>query len=114
MYKRITNSQVTISDSELLRRREENREYLMRLRTDNLLLNHSLEAGVSTGYGDFDYSKIHGGWESPTCQLRGHFVGHWISAAAKHYAATGNNVLKARVDEIVDNLAYYQKLNGGQ
>ena len=26
-------------------------------------------------------ANIHWGWEAPVCQLRGHFLGHWISAA---------------------------------
>jgi len=114
MYKKISYGQVTIYDAELLRRRNENREYLLRLKTENLLINYALEAGVSTGYGDFDHTKLHNGWESPVCQLRGHFLGHWLSAAAMNYAATGDIVIKARADEIVNKLAFYQKENGGQ
>ena len=114
MYKRISYGNVITNDSELIRRREANKDYLLKLNTDLLLLNHAMEAGHHAGYGDFDYMNIHLGWESPMCQLRGHFVGHWLSAAAMNYAATGNQVVKARADEAVDQLASFQKENGGQ
>lgn len=57
---------------------------------------------------------IHGGWESPLCELRGHFLGHWLSAAAMHYEATGNEQVRAKAEEIVEELAACQKDNGGQ
>ena len=114
MLRNISYNQVTLRDNELLRRRDANWDYMLSLRNDHLLLNHALEAGISTGFGDFDHTKIHGGWESPVCQVRGHFVGHWLSAAAKRYAATGEAVIKARADDIVDKLAFYQAENGGR
>ena len=114
MYERISYGNVVVNDNELIRHREANKEYLLKLNTDLLLLNHAMEAGHHAGYGDFDYHNIHLGWESPMCQLRGHFVGHWLSAAAMNYAATGNGVIKARADEAVDKLESFQKENGGQ
>lgn len=42
----------------------------------------------------------HGGWEDPSCQLRGHFLGHWLSAAAIHYDETGNQALLGKANEI--------------
>jgi len=114
MYKKISYGKVEIQEAELVRRRNENRNYLLRLKTEHLLINHALEAGMSTGFGDFDHTKLHGGWESPVCQLRGHFLGHWLSAAAMHYAASNDYLLKARADEVVDMLATYQERNGGR
>ena len=38
---------------------------------------------------------------NPLCQLRGHFLGHWLSAAAMHYAATGDMEVKAKADAII-------------
>lgn len=114
MYQKISYGKIDISDSELLRRRSANRDYILRLKTDLLLFNHASEAGISTGFGDFDHTKLHSGWESPVCQLRGHFLGHWLSASAMHYAATGDMVIKARADEAVDKLAFFQQENGGQ
>jgi len=104
---------VTLYDSELLRRRNENKKYLMELSSDDLLTHHQHEAGINFSFANFDYHK-HGGWESPLCQLRGHFVGHWLSAAAMEYAATGDIELKAKADVIVNNLAVCQERNGGE
>ncbi len=103
---------VTIYDERLNRHENDNRDYLMELTTRNLLYNYELEAAITHDAnipGD-----IHGGWESPTCQLRGHFLGHWLSAAAMHYAETGDRELKAKADVIVDRLAACQEANGGK
>lgn len=112
--KEIWGRQTSLFDEELLRREQENREYLMRLDSDCLLLNYRLEAGRPTeNYGALP-KKIHGGWEFPTCQLRGHFTGHWLSAAAMHYYETGDQELKAKADAIVAEIGNCQKDNGGQ
>lgn len=104
--------QVRIYDEELLRRREENRRYLLELTNENLLLPYTAEAGL---YKTSELPKnIHGGWESPLCELRGHFLGHWLSAAAMHYEATGDRMIKAKADDIIDELALCQEENGGQ
>ncbi len=103
---------VRLGDAELIRRQKENREYLLSLKSDNLLLNYRLEAClVSFNERPED---IHGGWESQTCQLRGHFPGHWLSAAAMLYHSTGDAELKARADAVVDELAVCQRANGGE
>lgn len=103
---------VIMCDEELLRRRDENKKYLLELKNDNLLISYMLEAGV---YKTAETPKgIHGGWESPLCELRGHFLGHWLSAAAMHYEATGNEVVKAKADEIIEVLAKCQEENGGR
>ena len=56
----------------------------------------------------------HGGWESPTCQLRGHFLGHWLSAAALMAGNTGDPEVKGKADYIINELARCQKENGGE
>lgn len=110
--KEIWGQNVTLRDGGLIRRGNANRAYMMRLNRENLLLNYYLEAGLFTA--PFLPEGIHGGWESPTCQLRGHFTGHWLSAAALHYYATGDAEVKARADYIVDELEKCQRENGGQ
>lgn len=105
---------VVLTDGELLRRAGENRSYLMSLDTDNLLLNYRLEAGRTAETYGLQPKNIHGGWEFPTCQLRGHFLGHWLSAAALEYARTGDRELLGKAEYIVDELALCQKDNGGQ
>jgi DUF1680 family protein len=89
-----------------------NRRYLMSLRSDNLLQNYYMEAGL---WGPRTRPEdCHGGWESPTCQLRGHFLGHWLSAAARIYASMGDTEVKGKADWIVSELARCQEENGGE
>ena len=57
---------------------------------------------------------MHWGWESPTCQLRGHFLGHWLSAAACIAATTGDQEVKGKADYIIGELARCQQENGGE
>ena len=110
--KELSSKQVKLFDDNLKRRERANRKYLMKLTNENLLVNFALEAGRYPGreLG----SDAHGGWESPVCQLRGHFLGHWLSAAAIHYQMSGDIELKAKADVIIDELAECQKDNGGQ
>ena len=37
-----------------------------------------------------------GGWEEPRCEVRGHFVGHYLSACALMYASTGDERLQGQ------------------
>jgi Uncharacterized protein conserved in bacteria len=90
-------------------RRELTKAYMNRLRTENLLQNHYLEAGIRI---DRPVSEMHEGWESPHCQLRGHFAGHWLSAASRFAAIDGDRVLAARSAEMVAELKKCQELNG--
>jgi DUF1680 family protein len=89
-----------------------NRKYMMSLATDNLLQNFYMEAGLwSPPQKPVD---CHWGWESPTSQVRGHFLGHWLSGAASIYAETGDMEIKAKADRIVAELARCQQENGGE
>ncbi len=90
-----------------------NREYVISLKTENLLQNHYMEAGLWSPRTE-PGAHIHWGWESPTCQLRGHFLGHWLSAAASIYASTGDQEVKGKADFIVSELARCQVENGGE
>ena len=84
----------------------------MELKTENLTLSYLMEAGL---YKTSEtQTQIHGGWEFPLCELRGHFLGHWLSAAAMHYEATGDKLVLAKAEQIVDILAKCQEENGGK
>ena len=89
-----------------------NRRYMLSLKTESLLQNFYLEAGLWAPRSR--YEEIHWGWEAPTCQLRGHFLGHWLSAAAHIAANTGDQEVKGKADYIVSELARCQKENGGE
>lgn len=89
-----------------------NRKYMLSLRTENLLQNFYLEAGL---WGPAHHPQdCHWGWESPTCQLRGHFLGHWLSAAAFITGNTADAEVKGKADFIVSELARCQAENGGE
>ena len=99
-------------------RMDVNRRYLLELDSNCLLQNFYLEAGIILPglqvVDDPTTANLHWGWEAPTCQLRGHFLGHWLSAAAKLIAADGEPELRVKLDKIVSELARCQELNGGE
>ena len=110
--KQLSGLDVTLQDQLLLNKEQQNMDYLMELESDALLQNFTQEAGR---YQNFRSKKIkHGGWEDPSCQLRGHFLGHWLSAAAIHYDETGNQALLGKANEIVHELRLCQLDNGGE
>jgi len=53
-----------------------------------------------------------GGWEDDKCELRGHFVGHYLSACSEMFADTDNAALKDRVDSLVGVMARCQDAIG--
>lgn len=95
-----------------------NRNYLMSLKNHCLLQNYYLEAGfVIPRYAVInnpETADLHWGWEAPSCQLRGHFLGHWLSAASLLVAQNDDKELKAKLDLIVEELDRCQKANGGK
>ncbi|MBQ8200849.1 MAG: glycoside hydrolase family 127 protein [Clostridia bacterium] len=99
-------------------RAQVNRSYLMELENQGLLQNFYLEAGIVMPglqvMEDPSKAALHWGWEAPTCQLRGHFTGHWMSAAAMLVMTNGDRVLKARLEDIIDELDKCRVLNGGK
>lgn len=88
---------------------EKNARYLDSLPVDRLLYSFRAEAGLSNS------AEPYGGWEAPSCELRGHFNGgHYLSACALAYATSSNEDLKRKGDQMVAALAKcQQKLNGG-
>lgn len=112
MKQAISLDKITLFDEALLVKRQHNRDYLMELETAHLLRNHYLEAGLWQ-YPD-QLQDGHWGWESPTSQLRGHFLGHWLSAAAMMSYAVQEPELRAKAEFIVSELGRCQEANGGQ
>ncbi len=118
MLKVVRGKDVRMLPGLFQKRMKLNEEYLMELDPGCLLQNFYIEAGIIPPGGqvinDPDKAKMHWGWEAPSCQLRGHFLGHWLSAAAKLCAGGDKPELRARVDFIVEELAKCQELNGGE
>lgn len=118
MLKPAEKGSVKILPGVFCERMDVNRQYLLELDTNCLLQNFYLEAGIILPglqvVDNPETANLHWGWEAPTCQLRGHFLGHWISAAAKLIAADGEPELRVKLDNIVSELARCQELNGGE
>jgi uncharacterized protein len=102
-------------------RRRLNRAYLLSLQDEALLQNFFLEAGIGEQLWHLQPSKDsavsrglerHWGWETPGALLRGHFLGHWLSAAAHEVAVTGDALLRARIESVLDGLERCQLENG--
>ncbi len=76
--------------------------YLKSLPPARLLRNFRVTAGLPT-----DAEPL-GGWEEPNCEVRGHFVGHYLTACAMAYRATGDTELKANADAVVAGMGECQ------
>jgi len=99
-------NEVTLEQGPLKQARDWNRAYMMRLGNDRLLHNFRLTAGLPSS------ALPLGGWEAPKSELRGHFVGHYLSACGLLIAATGDTAVKAKAGELVAGIAECQvKLN---
>ncbi|KAJ4979732.1 hypothetical protein NE237_010512 [Protea cynaroides] len=83
-----------------------NLEYLLMLDVDSLVWSFRKTAGLPTP------GTPYGGWEDPTCELRGHFVGHYMSASAQMWASTYNDILHEKMSAVVSALDACQKKMG--
>lgn len=92
--------------------RQRNRDYLMELKTENLLQPYLFEAGLYRHNQRLE--GFHEGWDGPLSDLRGQFAGHWLSAAAQMIQVTGDEALRMKAREIVSRIAQCQKENGGE
>ncbi len=110
--KALAGTDITLKDEALLKKEFDNRAYLMELNSEALLSNFYNEAGLHQNYGS--KTVKHTGWEDPTCQLRGHFLGHFLSAVAVRYYATHDEELLAKGNFIIHELHRCQIENGGE
>ncbi len=104
-------------------RRRKNRGYLASLSVRNLLQNHLIEAGIGDQGWHLHPSRPsvtdrgidrHWGWETPGSLLRGHFLGHWMSAAAREVAVMKDAPLRATLDGVLDGLEQCQTDGDGE
>jgi len=82
---------------------EANRKFMLEQSPDRLLHVFRLNAGLPSTAAPL------GGWEKPDCELRGHFVGHYLSACALSYASNSDKQLKSTGDYMVAELAKCQQ-----
>ncbi|KAH0936816.1 hypothetical protein HID58_004277 [Brassica napus] len=121
MYRKIKNSDnssgsflkdVSLHDVRLdpstfqWRAQQTNLEYLLMLDVDGLSWSFRKAAGIAAS------GVPYGGWEGPDSELRGHFVGHYLSATAYMWASTHNNTLKEKMSSLVSALSACQEKVG--
>jgi DUF1680 family protein len=99
--------QVRLLSSSYYTLQDRNRSYLHTLDADRLLHTFRLTAGLPSK------TQQLGGWERPDIELRGHFMGHYLSASGLMYASTGDELLKSKAGAIVAELGKCQQANGG-
>jgi uncharacterized protein len=85
---------------------ELNRSFLYSLPNDRLAHNFRVTAGIPS-----DGDPL-GGWEAPDCELRGHYVGHYLSSAALLHASTGDQPILDKANDLVSILAECQAKDG--
>ncbi|MFI5183603.1 MAG: beta-L-arabinofuranosidase domain-containing protein, partial [Vicinamibacteria bacterium] len=82
---------------------ERDRAYLLSLDPDRLLHTFRRNAGLATS------ARPYGGWEAPDVELRGHSLGHYLTACALMYEATGDERLEERALAIAAQLRTVQQ-----
>ena len=100
-------AQVRLLPGRFLEAQTLNSRYLFSLPLDRLLHTFRVNAGFASS------AEPLGGWEKPDCELRGHFTGgHYLSACALTYAATGDERFRERAALMVGELAKCQRARG--
>jgi DUF1680 family protein len=97
---------VRLLDGPFKQAMERDLKYMMTLEPDRLLHMFRVTAGLPAP------AEAYGGWEKPDVELRGHTIGHFLSASALMFASTGDERVKAKADTIVAELAKCQKALG--
>jgi DUF1680 family protein len=99
-------SQVRLLPGPVLDAAEVNRRFVLGQDIDRLLHNFRINAGLASSAAPL------GGWEAPNNELRGHYVGHYLSACALIWASFGDAGAKQRGDKVVAALADCQRARG--
>lgn len=94
--------EVKLLDGPFKHAEELNEKYLLSLDPDRLLHCFYATAGIPT------QAKPYGGWEEPTCEVRGQDVGHYLSGCALAYRSSGNEKLKEQAAKVVQGMAECQ------
>jgi uncharacterized protein len=99
-------TQVTLSPSWIKHREDLNTEYMKSLDSERLLHNFRVNSGIPSNVKPLE------GWESPDCGLRGHFVGHYLSAVSSIVERYKDPILSQRLNYMIDELYKCQQTLG--
>lgn len=100
------NTSVTLSDSWIKQREELNTKYLKSLDPDRLLHNFRINSGLPSDAEPLE------GWEAPGIGLKGHFVGHYLSAVSCLVEKYEDPILNQRLNYMIDELHKCQQALG--
>ncbi|MCU0403828.1 MAG: glycoside hydrolase family 127 protein [Chitinophagaceae bacterium] len=95
-------SDVILTGGPFKHARDLNIQTLLKYDTDKLLAGYRKEAGLPAKATSFS------NWDG----LDGHVAGHYLSALAMNFAATGNAECKQRLDYLISELNQCQQANG--
>lgn len=97
-------NQVTLDASPFKSAQDKSFAYLLTVDPDRLLARERTSAGLQAK------AEQYGGWEGMS--IVGHSLGHYLSACAKSYAATGDERFRERAEYIVRELSECQESAG--
>lgn len=100
------STSVTLLSSWIKQREDLNIKYLESLEPDRLLHNFRINAGLPSSVEPLE------GWESPKIGIRGHFVGHYLSAVSSVVEKYQDPVLTKNMNYMVDELYKCQQIFG--
>lgn len=98
MFENFDLKAVRLKDADFSPRRALVKRYIESFDLDRLMHSFRKNAGIET------HAEPLGGWESENCGLRGHFVGHFLSACSKFAYGDEDRNLKQKAYDIVDIL----------
>lgn len=78
--------------------------YLLSIDDDRMLYHFRKASGLDTKGADSP-----GGWDAEECRLKGHTTGHYLSALALCYRATGDERIRQKAGYMVEELGKCQK-----
>jgi DUF1680 family protein len=99
----IPRANVRLLDGPFLEAQRRDTTYLLQLDPDRLLHTFRLNAGLPTA------ARPLGGWEGPQVELRGHTLGHYLTACILMHEATGDPRLRERALALTSELRKVQQ-----
>lgn len=94
---------VRLLDGPFKRAMEVNQRWLKEADVERFMHNYRVTAGLKTNVEAF------GGWEGLDVELRGHSLGHLLTALSEMYASTGDELYKQKCNAFVEALAECQQ-----
>ena len=102
---------IVLLDSPFKENQKREEKWLRSLDDNLLLLGFRVNAGLNPNIGST--ATVMGGWESLHVELRGHTMGHVLSALALMYASTNDDFYKNKGAFLIAELAKIQDKMGG-